>query len=82
MACIGFCALRQSRLLYDPPKCRRRSGQSAARDQWQRDRVTALVREVYRQVKAIRPGAWLSAAVWPYYLNKWGWSAISEGYSD
>jgi uncharacterized lipoprotein YddW (UPF0748 family)/spore coat protein CotH len=55
--------------------------QTAARDQWQRDRVTAFVRQVQQEIAAIRPGCWLSAAVWPYYLDRWGWK-LSEGYKD
>lgn len=51
------------------------------RDQWQRDRITDLVRRAQAQIKSIRPGVLLSAAVWPYYQNKWGWR-VSQGYSD
>ena len=54
---------------------------SPARDQWQRDRVTALVAQVRDVTHAWRPGALVSAAVWPYYVDKWGWG-LSEGYSD
>lgn len=54
---------------------------SPARDQWQRDRVTALVTQVRDVTHAWRPGALVSAAVWPYYVDKWGWG-LSEGYSD
>ncbi len=31
--------------------------------------------------RAWRPGAQVSAAVWPYYVDKWDWG-LSEGYSD
>jgi uncharacterized lipoprotein YddW (UPF0748 family) len=51
------------------------------RAQWQRDRVTDLVRRVKEQTQAIRPATWISAAVWPYYRDQWGWG-VSEGYSD
>ncbi|RME74919.1 MAG: hypothetical protein D6784_08990 [Chloroflexi bacterium] len=51
------------------------------RDQWQRDRVTGLVRQVKKLVDTIRPAAWVSAAVWPYYQDKWGWG-VTEGYND
>jgi uncharacterized lipoprotein YddW (UPF0748 family) len=54
---------------------------SAERDQWQRDRVTALVRGARQALDQHRPGAWLSAGVWPYYQNKWGWQ-VSTGYDD
>lgn len=54
---------------------------SPARAQWQRDRITALVVRVRDVTRAWRPGAQVSAAVWPYYVDKWGWG-LSEGYSD
>ncbi len=57
------------------------SSPSAARAQWQRDRITALVRQVREETQQRRPGAVVSAAVWPYYVDKWGWG-LSEGYSD
>jgi uncharacterized lipoprotein YddW (UPF0748 family) len=52
-----------------------------ARDQWQRDRITALVRQVTLETESQRPGTLVSAAVWPVYLDKWGWPRMS-GYSD
>ena len=54
---------------------------SPARDQWQRDRISELVRRVKTQLATIRAGVWLSAAVWPYYVDKWDWG-VSEGYTD
>ncbi len=51
------------------------------REQWQRDRISDLVNRVSQQVKSIRQNALISAAVWPYYRDKWGWN-LSEGYSD
>ncbi len=46
---------------------------TAARDQWQRDRVTDLVQRVMTVTTAARPDAWVTAAVWPYYEDKWDW---------
>lgn len=54
---------------------------TAARDQWQRDRVTALVQQIADDTHAVRPNALVSAAVWPYYMDLWNWG-LSEGYSD
>lgn len=54
---------------------------STARAQWQRERVTALVARVYTETRALDEDIWLSAAVWPYYLDSWGWG-VTEGYSD
>ncbi len=54
---------------------------SAARAQWQRDRVTDLVARVQTTTAALRPEAWVTAAVWPYYEDRWGWG-VSEGYHD
>ena len=51
------------------------------RNQWQRARVTGLIRRIKTEADAIRPGLWISAAVWPYYLDKRGWR-LSEGYND
>ena len=36
---------------------------------------------IQAQAKAIRPHLWLSAAVWPQYLDRWDWG-VSEGYAD
>ena len=52
--------------------------ETAQRDQWQRDRITDLVRRVK---VAVGQNKWVSAAVWPYYQNKWGWK-VSTGYDD
>ena len=52
-----------------------------SRDQWQRDRVTALVQQVTSETHALRPEAWVSAAVWPYYKNDLGLQT-SSGYND
>lgn len=55
---------------------------SPERDQWQRDRITALVRDVHDAAHTLRPGGLLiSAAVWPYTTDKWGWD-VRGGYAD
>jgi uncharacterized lipoprotein YddW (UPF0748 family) len=41
-------------------------GPADAWDDWRRDRVTALVREVATAARAARPGVAMSAAVWTY----------------
>lgn len=51
-----------------------------ARDQWQRDRVTNLVRQVHAETDVIKPGLLVSAAVWPYYEDKWD-LGVNEGYT-
>ncbi|MGC9346927.1 MAG: glycoside hydrolase family 10 protein [Anaerolineae bacterium] len=51
------------------------------RAQWQRDRVTDLVRRLKTATQAIRPEAEVSAAVWPYYIDLWG-KGFKEGYHD
>ncbi|RMF31327.1 MAG: hypothetical protein D6759_10260 [Chloroflexi bacterium] len=50
-------------------------------DQWQRDRVTDLVRRIYSRTTTLRPDLRVSAAVWPVYQDRWGWG-VSEGYGD
>lgn len=54
----------------------------ADRANWQREQVNAMVREVAAAVKAVRPRAWVTAAVWGVYRNRWGWPGFTEGYSD
>lgn len=55
---------------------------SATYEEWQRQQVNTLVREIYQDVVVpAGRGVWLSAAVWPTYQDKWGWG-YSEGYSD
>ncbi len=41
--------------------------------QFRRDQVTHLVRAIRDSVRAARPGALLSAAVWGIYEDRWGW---------
>lgn len=58
------------------------TGGYPAYEDWQREQINTLVREIYNEV--IVPAGrdiWLSAAVWPTYQDKWGWG-YSQGYSD
>jgi uncharacterized lipoprotein YddW (UPF0748 family) len=48
---------------------------------WQRAQVSGTVRKFYEQVVPLRPGLLLSAAVWPQYVDYWGWGG-SQGYHD
>ncbi len=53
-----------------------------AYEDWQRQQVNDLVRELYEDV--IVPAGhdvWLTAAVWHTYRDLWGWG-YSQGYSD
>jgi uncharacterized lipoprotein YddW (UPF0748 family) len=52
-----------------------------SRADWQREQVNLLVRETHQIVKAHRPNAWVTAAVWGVYQDRWGWG-FSQGYSD
>jgi uncharacterized lipoprotein YddW (UPF0748 family) len=47
---------------------------------WQRAQVNGTVRKFYEQIVPLKPGLWLTAAVWPVYLDYWGWGS-SEGYN-
>ncbi|MBN2497138.1 MAG: family 10 glycosylhydrolase [Deltaproteobacteria bacterium] len=49
---------------------------------WQREQVHALVADVYAAMRAQRPAAVLSAAIWFIHENVWGWSAVSQGYAE
>jgi len=58
------------------------SGAAGAYENWQRQQIDTLVREVYNDV--IVPSGrevWLSAAVWHTYIDRWGWG-YSQGYRD
>lgn len=48
-------------------------------DDWQRQQVNGTVAKLYAQVVPLKPGLWLSAAVWPVHKDKWGWNA-NQGY--
>ena len=50
---------------------------------WQREQVNGTVRRFYQEVAPLKPGLWLSAAVWPIYVERpeWGWGGwATEGY--
>ena len=58
------------------------SGAAGAYENWQRQQIDTLVREVYQEV--IVPSGrevWLSAAVWHTYIDRWGWG-YSQGFRD
>jgi uncharacterized lipoprotein YddW (UPF0748 family) len=58
------------------------TGSAGQYQNWQREQVNMLVCEIYDEV--IVPAGrelWLTAAVWPTYIDKWGWG-YSEGYHD
>ncbi len=48
---------------------------------FQRQQVTQLVARLRQVAQARRPGLQVSAAVWPVYIDRWGWGA-SSGYHD
>ncbi len=49
-------------------------------DDYRRSLVTDIVRQVYDSMKAVRPGARLSAATWGLYKNPANWSGVATGY--
>ncbi|MCI0396448.1 MAG: family 10 glycosylhydrolase [Chloroflexi bacterium] len=54
-------------------------------EDWQRDQINGTVFKFYDQVISQHPELWLSAAVWPIYIERpeWGWGGVAtEGYSD
>lgn len=51
------------------------------REEWQRRQVTQLVSRTYSALLSVNPRVRLSAAVWPVYIDRWGWG-YSQGYSD
>jgi len=52
--------------------------------EWQRRQVNGTVDKFYNQVVPTKAGLWLSAAVWPIYINypQWNWPSVLEGYYD
>lgn len=48
---------------------------------WQRRQVNGTVNKFYEQIVPLKQGLWLSAAVWPIYIDYWGWGG-QEGYYD
>lgn len=48
---------------------------------FQRRQVNGTVRRVYQDVIVDNPDVWLSAAVWPIYVDYWGWGGL-EGFHD
>lgn len=51
-------------------------------DEMRRRLVTRAVAEVRDSMRAVRPGADLTAAVWGIYQNSRGWSGVSTGYGS
>ncbi|HSG18348.1 MAG TPA: family 10 glycosylhydrolase, partial [Anaerolineae bacterium] len=54
---------------------------------WQRAQVNGTVRKFYDLISSKHPEMMLSAAVWPTYINYWGWKTYdgypySQGYYD
>jgi uncharacterized lipoprotein YddW (UPF0748 family) len=49
--------------------------------QFRRDQVALAVRETFDSVRAARPAAVLSAAVWGIWQDKWGWGS-SHGFGQ
>ncbi|MEM7798181.1 MAG: family 10 glycosylhydrolase [Chloroflexota bacterium] len=50
-------------------------------DDWQRRQVNGTVFKFYEQIVPLKEDLWLSAAVWPMYIDYWGWGG-GEGYYD
>jgi uncharacterized lipoprotein YddW (UPF0748 family) len=50
-------------------------------ESWQRAQVNGTVNKVYQKVLFLDPSVLVSAAVWPIYIDYWGWGG-QEGYHD
>ena len=53
----------------------------ASYQDWQRAQVNGTVFKIYERITTLDPSVMVSAAVWPVYVDYWGWGA-SEGYHD
>jgi uncharacterized lipoprotein YddW (UPF0748 family) len=54
-------------------------------EHWQRAQVNGTVNKIYTHLVNNYPDLWLSAAVWPIYIERpeWGWGGFAlEGYND
>jgi uncharacterized lipoprotein YddW (UPF0748 family) len=49
---------------------------------FQRDRITMMLREVRRRLAEARPQTVITVANWGIYRNLWSWSSVSRGYDD
>lgn len=56
------------------------NGQMSYED-WQRTQVNGTVWKFYSEIVPLKEDLWLSAAVWPVYIDYWGWGS-SQGYHD
>ena len=56
------------------------SGRTLSWDDFRRAAVTDIVQQVYDSMKAVRPGARLSAATWGLYHNPAFWTGVATGY--
>lgn len=58
------------------------SGGSVTYEDWQREQINSLVRDIYQNtILPAQRDIWLSAAVWHTYIDRWGWG-YSQGYRD
>jgi uncharacterized lipoprotein YddW (UPF0748 family) len=56
-------------------------GDGQAYAAWQRQQVNATIAKFYAEIVPLKPDIWLSAAVWPIYMDVWGWGG-TQGYHD
>jgi uncharacterized lipoprotein YddW (UPF0748 family) len=52
---------------------------------WQRQQINGTVEKLYKELTAVKPQLWLTAAVWPVYQDIYGWgvkSAYDTYYQD
>lgn len=71
-----------SEAAYGAP-CFESNGEQAYED-WQRQQINGTVRKFYEQVVPLKPGLWLSAAVWPIHEldPAWGFGTAQQGNLD
>jgi len=56
-------------------------GDGQAYAAWQRQQVNGTIAKFYEQIVPLKPDIWLTAAVWPIYIDYWGWGG-TQGYHD
>ncbi len=52
-----------------------------SRQDWQRRQVNGTVSKFYNQIRPLKRNLWLSAAVWPIYIDYWSWGG-QQGYHN
>jgi uncharacterized lipoprotein YddW (UPF0748 family) len=84
---LDYCRYPAADTSFDPASNKRyaaarREEPDLVREAWQRRELMLFVGSLRDQVKALRPGLVLSAAVTGIYQDRWGWGQVQRGLED